>query len=103
MNNSILLINQLIEIKQKAEKENFYSKIERNVNRMLSIFEDEGYKIIVPLGEKYSETRTDCEANLVGKESSNMKITQVIKPIIYKQQNQGITIVQKGIVLVENK
>lgn len=101
MNNYVQIINQLVEIQQKIKQENLEEKFERNFNRIFSTIEDEGFLFRYPLGEKYSETRTDCEATIIGKEGNNMIVTQVIKPIIYKQTPEGITLVQKGIVMVE--
>jgi hypothetical protein len=56
-----------------------------------------------PLLEKFTESRTDCEANIIGKLTNHMIVTQVIKPIIYQSIDGTKTIVQKGIVMVESK
>lgn len=100
---SLQIINQLFEMQQKLAQENMNQKFERNFNRLFNIFEEEGYLIKNPEGEKYSDARTDCEINIVGREGKNMVITQVVKPVIYKQENGAVTLVQKGIVMVENK
>jgi len=94
-------INQLTEIRQKIASENLEKKFERNFNRMFSILEEEGFICRYPLGEKYDETCTDCDASIVGKETGNMHITQVIKPVIYKKCDDGIMLVQKAVVIVE--
>ena len=99
--NIIQFINQLIEIKQKIAAENLEKKFERNLNRIFSILEDEGFIFQYPLGEKYHETRTDCEASIVGEASEKMLITQVLKPVIYKRSNHEIALVQKAVVIVE--
>jgi hypothetical protein len=101
MNNFIQLINQVTEIKQKIAQEKLEGKFERNFNRIFSVFEEEGFICQYPLGEKYNETRTDCEATIIGSDSKNMVITQVIKPVIYKRMPEGLTLVQKGVVMVE--
>ncbi|MDR0866806.1 MAG: hypothetical protein LBO74_18020 [Candidatus Symbiothrix sp.] len=101
MNNYIQLINQVAEIRQKIVREKLEAKFERNFNRIFAILEEEGFVCQYPLGEKYNETRTDCEATIIGKEAKNMVVTQVIKPIIYKKSPEGLTLVQKGIVMVE--
>lgn len=103
MNQAIQIINQIFEIQQKLKQDNIDARYERNLKRLYSIFEDEGYVCKNPIGEKYNDSRTDCEASIAGKEGRNMEITQVIKPIIYKQQGSEATIVQKGIVIIENK
>ena len=99
--NIIQFINQLVEIKQKIAAENLEKKVERNFNRIFSILEDEGYIFRYPLGEKYHETRTDCDASIVGEASGNMVITQVLKPVIYKRSTDKITLIQKAVVIVE--
>jgi hypothetical protein len=70
---------------------------------MYHICKEEGYFIHDPMQEKYAESRTDCDANIVGKLSNNMVVTQVIKPIIYQTIDGAKTIVQKGIVMIESK
>jgi ribosomal protein S8 len=102
MDSYIQIINQLVEIRQKIKQEKLEEKFERNFNRIFSVIEDEGYIYQYPLGEKYTETRTDCEATIIGRETRSMVITQVIKPIIYKKNPEGLILVQKGIVIVEN-
>ena len=99
--NIIQIINQLSEIKQKIVAENLEKKFERNFNRIFSTLEDDGFIIQYPLSEKYNETRTDCEASIVGETSENMVITQVIKPLIYKKNNDEVSLIQKAVVIVE--
>ena len=101
MENDIQLINQIVEIRQKISEEKLDKKFERNFNRIFSAFEEKGFICQYPLGEKYNETRTDCDATIIGKESSDMIIVQVIKPVIYKKNAAGPMLVQKGIVMVE--
>ena len=101
MDSNILLINQIIEIKQKIADEKLDKKFERNFNRIFALLEEAGFICQYPIGEKYNETRADCEATIIGQESANMVITQIIKPIVYKKTADGCTLVQKGIVIVE--
>jgi len=103
MNSIISIINQISEIQQKLKQDNILKPYERNFNRLFNTLEEEGYTYQNPLGEKYKDTRTDCVVNIVGKEGKNMIITQVIKPIIYKKEGNEIVLVQKGIVIAENK
>jgi hypothetical protein len=99
----IPILNQLYEISEKLSKENLMDKFERNLNRMRNICEENGYIYSDPLDEKYTESRTDVDANIIGSPSNNMKVTQVIKPIIYHVENGVKTLVQKGVVMVEAK
>ena len=96
------LINQIFEIENKIKLENFDEKFERNFNRIKQTFEEEGYTYHNPIGEKYTETRTDCEASISGSLGNNLKIVQVIKPIIHRHDGGNSVIIQKGIVIVEN-
>jgi len=97
----IQFINQLVEIRQKVATANLEKKFERNFKRIFSVLDEEGFICSYPLGEKYHETRTDYETSFVGKVSINMVITQVLKPVIYKKNDDGITLIQKGVVIVE--
>ena len=99
----IQLINQIAEIRNKITQDNLLPKYERNFNRINSLLEDEGFIFRYPVGEKYRESSADCEANIVGPEGSDMVITQVIKPIIYKKDADKVLLVQKGIVIVEKQ
>jgi hypothetical protein len=101
MQNSIQIINQVFEIQTKLNDLSDAASFERNLNRLFSIFEDEGFMVKNPLHETYQESRTDCEASIVGKASSKMKITKVLKPIIYQKNGDQMQLVQKAIVIVE--
>jgi hypothetical protein len=63
-----------------------------------------GYKVINPLNRSYKETDTDIEASLAGTLKGELKVTRVLKPIIYQKINDGqLALVQKGIVIVEGE
>lgn len=100
MSTLLPLINQITDLKQKITKEK-NDQYERNWVRIFDFLEQNNYIIQVPLGEKYDENRTDCEASIVGKLTDNMAITQVIKPIVYFKENGTTQLVQKGVVIVE--
>lgn len=99
MKNYLNLINQFFEIQQKIKD----GSIERNLNKINAIFEEEGFVIIDSTGEKYAESRADCEASIVGTLSKNMYISKTLKPAIYQKTDGKLTLIQKAIVLVENK
>ena len=101
MQQDIQLINQVFEISQKIAQEQLAAKFERNFNKIYNLFEEEGLHCINPMGEKYSESRTDCEASIVGEGNQHLIITKVIKPIVYRQEQGQMILVQKGIVIVE--
>jgi hypothetical protein len=104
------ILNQIFEIEKKAGQIQESNSIARNINRLREIFDNElpnplgtgiGLIYVNPLGEDYNETRTDCEANIAGVSTENLKITEVIKPIIYYRDGGRKGIVQKGVVVVE--
>ncbi|MEY2828712.1 MAG: hypothetical protein RIQ33_570 [Bacteroidota bacterium] len=96
------IINQVFEIESKLKQEQIADKFERNFIKIKQTFEENGFTYHNPIGEKYTETRTDCEASISGSVGNNMKIIQVIKPIIHHIENGKNILLQKGIVIVEN-
>lgn len=90
------VINQLSALESKL---NGNEEFQRYFIRCKQSFEEMGIKYYSPMNEKYSETRTDVEANITGNDTNNLIITQVIKPVIV----QDGTIAQRGIVIVEGK
>lgn len=95
------IINQVFAIQTKADK-NDNTLFNRNLDRIQHEFEVLGYQIINPLGKDYKNEMTDVEANVTGSLSRNSKITKVLKPIVYFQNNDGeIQLMQKGIVIVD--
>jgi hypothetical protein len=111
------IINQVFEIEKKvASLPAGTTSIQRNVNRLKTLLEHEvpsssqygqptsaGFTYHNPLGEKYDETRTDCEAaGIAGSSAEDLIITEVIKPIIwYSATGQPKIIVQKAVVVAE--
>jgi len=108
-------MNQIFEIEKKATNIKEEHSIQRNLNKMKGILEEEFFKgsstigltYHNPLGEPYSETRTDCEATIAGIGVENLEITEVIKPIIFYsyQENEKTlkVIVQPAVVIVQSK
>lgn len=97
----LAIINQIFELEQKLQANNDLSA-ERNFKRIFHEFEEMGYRIINPINRKYSETDTDIEATLPGTQLGVLRITRVLKPVIYQVRNADETsLVQKGIVIVE--
>ena len=94
------IINQLYEMEQKGHK-NDITMFERHIKRMYHELERMGYTLKDPTGEKFSEERTDIDATVMGALHPKMKISKVLKPIIYKQETGQALIVQKGVVIVE--
>lgn len=101
MSISLNVLNQVFELQQKINGLPDTSTFERNFNRLFSLFEEEGFVIQNPQNEIYTESRTDCEASIVGQPSSRMKISRVLKPVIYQKKDAQLQLVQKAVVIVE--
>ena len=97
---TLSLINQLFEIERKLAAKQV-DVVDRNLERIKHDLEGSGIKVIDPTGEKYEETRTDCQANIVGELGKNMVITRTMKPIIIANTPNGMELVQRGTVIVE--
>ncbi len=109
------LLNQIFEIEKKVNGLKEQNSIHRNINRMKRIMEEDlangspntGLSYHNPLGEGYSDTRTDCEATISGTGVEDLEIVEVIRPIIfysYQENNQVLkAIVQRGVVIVQSK
>jgi hypothetical protein len=108
-------MNQIFEIEKKANNLKEDNSIQRNLNKIKGILEEEffkgtsaiGFTYHNPLGESYSETRTDCEATISGTGVDNLEIIEVIKPIIFYsyQEDEKVkkVIVQAAVVIVQSK
>ena len=106
------LVNQIFEIEKKATNIKEDNSIQRNINKINGLLE-EGFFIDVgltyhnPIGESYSDTRTDCEATIAGAEVENLEIIEVIKPIIFysykENENTFKIIAQPAVVIVQSK
>ena len=105
----LFMLNQLFELEQKVGKLLEQNSIQRNIDKMKNYFEAEalsdgqGLVYYNPIGEKYSITRTDCEASIAGVGHENLEIIEVLKPIIYLRYSNTQMIVQKAIVIVKSK
>jgi hypothetical protein len=108
-------MNQIFEIEKKSSNLKEENSIQRNLNKMKGILEEDFFKgsstigltYHNPLGESYSDTRTDCEATISGTGVENLEIIEVIKPIIFYayQENEKVmkVIVQPAVVIVQSK
>ncbi|MBK8670041.1 MAG: hypothetical protein IPN89_11490 [Saprospiraceae bacterium] len=58
----------------------------------------------IPTGEKYSDGRMDCDANIVGEMKPGMIISDTLKPVVYEKNEDGsLKIIQKAVVIVSSK
>lgn len=91
------IINQIFEIERKSNELNL-EQFQRNLNRIYHEFEELGYKIVNPLGQRYDERDVSVEATLTTTDAQI--IQKVIKPAIFKSENGQFVLIQKAIVLV---
>lgn len=94
------IANQAFILEKKVEPLDQTYRLNRPVKRILSALEKLGLTIHDPLGEAWSETRTDCEATISGDSTDHLVITEVIKPIIRVKEAGMPVIVQRGLVVV---
>lgn len=108
-------INQIFEMEKKVYNLKEENSINRNINKIKGLVEAEIFKgpstigltYNSPLGETYSDTRTDCVATIAGESADNLEIIEVVKPIIYYSylDNERVikVIVQPAVVIVKSK
>ena len=99
----ILIINQLFDLEKKAKDSDIEQTISRNFRRIRSAWEGLGLSYQDPTGEAYNETRTDCEASISGESSEGLYIAETLKPIIRLHEDGFHKIIQRAIVIVEQK
>ncbi len=106
------LVNQIFEIERKATNIKEDNSIQRNIIKINGLleegfFKDVGLTYHNPIGESYTDTRTDCEATIAGAEVENLEIIEVIKPIIFysykENENTFKIIAQPAVVIVQSK
>jgi hypothetical protein len=105
----LTILNQIFEIENKVKKIQEPNSIHRNIDRLKDFFATEalsdgqGMSFHNPLGERYDETRTDCDANISGAGHEDLEIIEVLKPIIYAEFGNTKMVIQKAIVIVQSK
>ena len=112
------LVNQIFEIERKASLIKEDNSIARNINKLKDLMQSElftvkgnestiGLTYHNPIGENYSDTRTDCEASIAGTNTENLVIVEVIKPIVFYTYSEAgkvlKNIAQKAVVIVKSK
>jgi hypothetical protein len=97
------ILNNLCDIEKKLEINGDISNVKRNVDRIKELLEDENLFYENPIGQKFTETRTDLDATITGEGTENLFVVEVIKPIIRVGTKSYSVVVQKGIVVVQSK
>jgi hypothetical protein len=96
------VLNNICDIERKLSIHGDPGNARRNVERIKETIEDIKVFYEDPMGQSFSETRTDLEATITGEGSDNLKVVEVIKPIIRVGDKSFSRVVQKGIVIVQS-
>lgn len=96
------VLSNLYDIERKLSISGDPSNAKRNVERIKDIFKEQHVFYEDPMGQPFSETRTDLDATITGESSHDLKVVEVIKPIIRYGDEIFSRVVQKGIVIVES-
>jgi hypothetical protein len=99
----IPVLNNLCDIDRKLSLHGDPGNIRRNVERIRETIEEIKVFYEDPMGQSFSETRTDLEATITGEGSDNLKVVEVMKPIIRVGDRNFSRVVQKGIVIVQSE
>lgn len=99
----LTLLNNVFEIEKKISLHGDKGNVMRNIEKIKEAFLKVGLFYEDPIGQKFSETRSDLEATISGSQSENLVVVEVIKPIIRNGKPELSWVVQKGLVLVEGK
>ncbi|MEM6765673.1 MAG: hypothetical protein AAF824_11885 [Bacteroidota bacterium] len=95
------IINQLFELEKKTLLMDNATSLQRPLRRIQQSMDRMGYRWENPLGDKFEDSRTDYEANIVGTLEQALFIREVIKPIIRHIADGKARLVQRGIVIVD--
>ncbi len=95
------VLNNLYEVENKLNRAGDPGNALRNVARMKEALASAQVFYEDPFGQSFVETRTDLEANISGTETENLRVVEVIKPIIRHGNASYSRVVQKGIVVVQ--
>lgn len=99
----VKMANLVFELEKKLAVQPSSPGIKRNMDRMKAVLDEAGLLLLNPMGEAYTETRTDLEASITGAAQGALEILDVIKPIIYTSGGGARSLLQKGVVVVGNK
>lgn len=97
------VLNNVCDIERKIQIHGDPGNAKRNVDRIKETFEAEKIFYEDPMGELFTETRTDLEASITGAGTENLHVVEVIKPIVRIGDKNFSRVIQKGIVVVESK
>lgn len=104
------VLNQVFELEKKAAASDQGRALQRHIDKIKLAFDEAcplpgggSLSYHNPVGEPYSDTRTDCEVSIAGTSTEDLVVVEVIKPIIYLRQGGQHYIVQRGIVIAASR
>lgn len=97
------ILNNLYDVERKLALHGDAAGVQRNIERIKDTLADEKLFYEDPMGQSFSETRTDIEASIAGESTEDLRVTEVIKPIIRYGDPEYSRVVQKGIVVVRSR
>jgi hypothetical protein len=100
---ALQVLNNLCDIERKLSLNGDPLNARRNVERIKEAFEEQQIFYEDPMGQDFNETRTDLDASITGVGAEDLKVVEVIKPIVRCGTKNLSRVVQKGIVVVESK
>ncbi len=95
------VLNNLYEVENKLSRAGDPGNALRNVARMKEALASAHVFYEDPFGQSFVETRTDLEVTISGTETEDLRVVEVIKPIIRIGDASYSRVVQKGIVVVQ--
>ncbi len=98
---ALQVLNNLCDIERKLATSGDPLNARRNVERIKEAFETQQVFYEDPMGQDFNETRADLEASISGSDAENLRVVEVIKPIVRCGTRSLSRVVQKGIVVVQ--
>jgi len=95
------ILNNLYEVENKLSRAGDPGNALRNVARMKEALASAQLFYEDPFGQSFIETRTDLDVTISGTETENLRVVEVIKPIVRFGDASYSRVVQKGIVVVQ--
>jgi hypothetical protein len=99
----LVALNQMYDMERKLALHGDTAGVSRNVQRVKDAFAEGGLFYEDPMGQSFSETRTDLEVSIAGEGTDNLKVAEVIKPVIRYGDTAYSRVIQKGIVVVRSE
>lgn len=98
----LAILNDLFLLERKIAKAAPKESLMRYVSRIKEHFVLLGFTVDDPLGEPFSETRTDCDATIAGESTENLIIEEVLKPIVRHREQDSTFLLQRAVVIVRS-